>query len=235
MLALRTALFFLGLAGWTITIGILALPTMISRRAVWCAAYVWARGTLAWLHVACGISSHVEGAEHLSSARIIASRHQSAWDTLILWCTLKNPMFVLKRELYLIPIFGWYLWRTGQIGIDRANPKGAMERIITALNAPQHQQRTLVIFPEGTRTPPGVHRAFRAGIGKISAATQLPVVPAALNAGLFWPKRPLIKKPGRARIQFLPPVAPPTMDGITAWVQSLQQAIETRCQALQMS
>ena len=233
MRVVRTIVFLCGWMVWTVALGLLALPTMVSRRAVWWAAGIWVYGSLWWLRVACGITSQVQGTEHLRDARIIASRHQSAWDTLILWHTLKNPMFVLKRELYWIPVFGWYLWRTGQIGIDRANPKGAIARIVAALGAPEHRGRTLVIFPEGTRTPPGMHRSFRPGIGKISSTTQLAVVPAALNAGLFWPKRPWIKREGTAIIRFLSPVAAPDETKISEWVQAIQKSIESVSQELQ--
>ena len=229
---MRTLIFYAGWIFWTSLVGVLALPTILSRRAVWKAAHIWAQGTVWWLRIASGITSTVQHMEYLNGARIVASRHQSAWDTLMLWCVLKNPMFVLKRELYWIPIFGWYLWRTGQIGINRAQPKDAILRIISAMRRPENQSRTLVIFPEGTRTPPGVHRPFRPGIARVSAALTLPVVPAALNAGKFWPKRPLWQYPGNAILAFLAPVEAATEENLSAWLETLQEQIETASQRL---
>lgn len=230
MIAARTCLFFLGWISFTLTVGLLALPALISRRAIWWAARFWATGTLKWLRLTCGITSGVRGAEHLRGAKLVASKHQSAWDTLVLWCVLKNPVFVLKRELYWIPIFGWHLWRTGQIAIDRSNPKDAMERIAAGMK--RYEGRVLVIFPEGTRVPPGAFKPFRYGIGRISAMLDQSVVPAALNAGLFWPKRPLWKRPGHAVIAFLPAVPPASAENLEGWVKDLENLVLTETRKL---
>jgi 1-acyl-sn-glycerol-3-phosphate acyltransferase len=230
----RTVLFFIGWISFTIALGILALPTLLSRQATWIAARFWVKISLFWLRISCSITSEARGLEHLGGARIIASKHQSAWDTLMLWSLLKNPVFVLKRELYWIPIFGWYLWRTGQIGINRRKPKGAIERIAASMEVYGEQGRTLVIFPEGTRIPPGKTRAFHAGIARISAAMQQPVVPAVLNAGLFWPKCPLWKRPGHAVIEFLPPLPASPADDFKPWIAELERVINGATERLEV-
>jgi 1-acyl-sn-glycerol-3-phosphate acyltransferase len=232
---LRTILFFVGWVAFTFMVGVFALPLLLSQRATWCAAYFWASTTLLWLRISCGITSEARGIEHLHGARIVASKHQSAWDTLMLWCILKNPVFVLKRELYWIPVFGWYLWRSGQIGIDRSSPKDALNRITRGMTKYGEQGRVLVVFPEGTRIPPGGFKAFRSGIGRISALLQQPVVPAALNAGLFWPKKPLIKHPGHAVIKFLPPMSAAPADSLDVWVAQLQSVILAETESLSRS
>ena len=228
MMILRTFLFFAGWMALTLLMGVLAIPTLVSQRAVWMAAHIWARLTLLWLRVACGITSQVQGLEHLRDARIVAANHQSAWDTLMLWCLLKHPVFVLKRELYWIPIFGWYLWRTGQIGINRAKPQGVIEQVVTSMQRYGAQGRVLVIFPQGTRVKPTDSKPFKHGIGRISAALQWPVVPASLNAGWFWPKRPLWKRPGAAVIAFAAAMPAPANTHVAPWVATLEQGIMQR-------
>ncbi len=232
MVTVRTCVFFVGWISFTVVLGILSLPTLISRQATWIAARFWVYISLLWLRVSCGIASEARGLEHLSGARIVASKHQSVWDTLMLWGLLRNPVFVLKRELYWIPVFGWYLWRSGQIGINRSKPKGAIERIAECMKEYGAQGRVLVVFPEGTRIPPGQTRPFHAGIARVSTAMQQSVVPAALNAGLFWPKRPLLKRPGHAVVEFLPPLSSAPSDDYKPWLAQLETVINEATEKL---
>ena len=228
ILWLRTGLFFAGWVIATLMIGLIALPALISQRATWGVAYHWAGFTLFWLCVSCGTRSSARGLEHLpQGAGLIASKHQSAWDTLMLWRLLKNPAFVLKRELYWIPIFGWYLWRAGQIGIDRSSGRDAVSRMLRGAKKVIAEGRCIIIFPEGTRVPPGEQKPFRTGVARVSESLQLPVVPAALNSGLFWPKYSLKKLPGEAVMEFLP-AEPPFREPLEPWLQHLQQIINTR-------
>lgn len=221
---LRTIVFFVGWTTVTLVIGVLGLPSVISRRAVWKLCFVWNSFTLWWLKVTCGITSSVEGIEHVKPGMLIASKHQSAWDTIMLWCVLKNPVFVLKRELYFIPIFGWYLWRSGQIAINREDKQGALQRVTWGTERYAKQGRSLIMFPEGTRIAPGTHGTFRPGIARVSAALKLPVAPVALNAGYFWPKRPIWKTPGHAVLQFLPPIEA-CGDDTNSWMKDLEARI----------
>ena len=225
MIRLRSIAFIVSWTLLTFTMGVLCVPTLVSQRAVWWAARLWARGSLGLVFVMCGIRTHLQGLEHIHHAKIIAANHQSAWDTLVLWCVLKNPVFVLKRELYWIPVFGWYLWRTGQIGINRSKPYGVVDTIVTRMRRYGEEGRALVVFPQGTRSKPGEDKPFKQGIGRISAALQWPVVPAALNAGYFWPKRPWLKWPGTATLEFLPPREAATRESLSDWVNALQATI----------
>ena len=229
---LRTLIFFAGWFALTLAVGIAAIPALASQRAVWFASLAWARLTLIWLRITCGITSQVRGAEHLKGAKIVVCNHQSAWDTLMLWSMLKNPVFVLKRALFLIPIFGWYLKRTGQIGIDRAKPQGTIEQIIALMKHYETQGRVLVIFPQGTRVKPGDSKPFKHGIGRISAALGWPVVPAALNAGYFWPKKPIWKTSGTAVLEFLPPLPAPTGNHVSPWVNTLEKLVMEKAATL---
>jgi len=229
---LRTILFFIGLIPFTLMAGIVAAPTLLSQKATWFVADIWAGLTLFWLRVTCGIRSEVRGAGALPSANIIyASKHQSAWDTLMLWRTLKRPLFILKRELYWIPFFGWYLWRSGQIAINRAERRKAMEQIIAQAGEAQKANRPIVIFPEGTRGKPYADTTYHSGVAKLSEALAWPVIPVALNAGKFWPKRPLWKTPGTAIMEFLPKMDACKGDK-TSWMAELKARIENACKLL---
>lgn len=230
---IRSAIFILGWTALTIVCGVLFLPALVSQRATWFVSGIWAHITLAWLRISCGIRSHARGIEHLKAGTLVASKHQSTWDTLMLWNVLGNPAFILKRGLYFIPIFGWYLARGGHIGIDRKSGRNAMRTILEAAPKLMEQGRGLVIFPEGTRMRPGQQKPFHLGVARISHRLQLPVIPVALNAGYFWPKytHSLLKSPGDAVLEFLPPVAPCGEDQ-QAWVDALQGIINGRSAAL---
>jgi 1-acyl-sn-glycerol-3-phosphate acyltransferase len=224
----RTACFFAGWVVLTAFIGLFAPLLMPSQRASWWASRQWATATLWWLRICCGVRSVVQGAP---ASRLIASKHQSAWDTIMLWKQLGNPCFILKRELYWIPVFGWYLWRTGQIAIDRRNARGAMRHVLEQAQARHAQGRSIVIFPEGTRVQPSEDAAFHGGIARLSETLGEPVTPAALNAGYFWPKHRLQKSPGMAVLEFLP--AMPAAAGSTGpWLAELKRAINAASDAI---
>lgn len=229
---IRSLIFIVGWTLLTLICGVLFLPALATQRTTWFVSGIWAQLTLGWLRVACGIRSHVRGREHLHPGTLIASKHQSTWDTLMLWNVLGNPAFVLKRGLYFIPIFGWYLARGGHIGIDRRSGRNALRTILDAAPMLMAQGRTLVIFPEGTRMHVGQEKPFHRGVARISQALQLPVTPVALNAAMFWPKYTvtLRKNPGDAVLEFLPPVPPAQGE---EWLPRLQQLINERTRVLE--
>lgn len=233
MLRLRSALFLGGWAMLTLGFGLLCLPTLLSRRAVWAVARVWVALTLAWLRLACGVRSEVRGRAHLPAQGIlVAAKHQSTWDTLMLWRELRNPAFVLKRELYRIPVFGWYLRRAGQIAIDRRSGRSAMRTILDAAAQVVAEGRALVIFPEGTRLRAGEEKPFHPGVARLSHGLQLPVIPAALNAANHWPRHDWLKHPGTAVLEFLSPM-PPFEEPMLPWLAHLQQAVNVRTAQLE--
>lgn len=222
MAALRSALFYSGWSVLTLLLGMAALPLLVSQRACWWAARRWVVASLAWLRIACRIESRIAGAP---GALLVASNHQSTWDTLALYRALRNPAFVMKRELYWIPVFGWYLWRTGPIAIDRRRGREAMRTVIERAQQCMQQGRHVVLFPEGTRVPVGADYPYHSGIARLSAALAQPVAPAVVNAGHFWPKASWIKTPGVAVLQFLPTHAP-CDDDKARWLAGLQAQIQ---------
>jgi 1-acyl-sn-glycerol-3-phosphate acyltransferase len=119
-----------------------------------------------------------------------------------------DPAIVLKKELLRIPIWGWYLQRSGMIPIDRGGAAKALAGMMAAAHKAVAENRKIVIFPQGTRTAPGEQRPYKSGVAALYQELNLPVVPMALNSGLLWPKNSFMKKPGVITIEFLPPIAP---------------------------
>lgn len=141
-----------------------------------------------------------------SGRSIIAAKHQSAWDTLIFHVLLRDPVYVLKQELLTIPLMGWYLRKAGNIPIDRSAGSRALRMMQRAVDQALAEDSTIIIFPEGTRTAPGAPPSYQPGIAALYQHTEAPVVPVALNSGLFWKRAGLPARPGVITIEILPPM-----------------------------
>ncbi|MDP9195907.1 MAG: 1-acyl-sn-glycerol-3-phosphate acyltransferase [Pseudomonadota bacterium] len=168
----------------------------------------------------------VSGLEHIPQGPfLLAAKHQSAWETMKLHLLLRDPAVVLKRELMLIPLWGWLAARAGMISVHRNKRGRTIPSLIRGAKKVAAEGRPIVIFPQGTRVAPGDHRPYKIGIGILYQELGLPVVPMALNSGLFWPRHSFIKQPGTVTVQFLPPMPP----GLTAeeLVKKLQDTLET--------
>ena len=155
----------------------------------------------------------IRGQEHLPShgSYIIASKHQSAYETLKLHILFGDPAIVLKKELTDIPLWGQITKKIDGIAIDRKSGEKSMQSITDSVIRMKEQERPIVIFPQGTRVPLGTpveKKPYKSGIYKMYTASDLPVIPLAINSGLFWPKKGFLKKPGIATFEFLPPIKP---------------------------
>ncbi len=212
MLAVRSLLFNLAFFGWTAIASLLALPAaFLTHRpgAIHAVARLWARGTFVLLKVLCRIDHRVSGLENLPAGPcLIAAKHQSAWDTMIFSQLVERPSFVVKRELTRIPLFGWVLARSEMVPVDRAGGTKALRNMVATARQRLQAGYSIVIFPEGTRTAPGQQRPYHPGIAALYRELGVPVVPVALNSGLFWGRRNFVKRPGRIRLELLPPIPP---------------------------
>jgi 1-acyl-sn-glycerol-3-phosphate acyltransferase len=194
-------------------------------------ARLWARGVMALLARLVGLRHQVRGSGHLPTGPVVlAAKHQSAWDTVIFYLLFDGPVYVLKKELLAIPIAGWYLRRVGMVGVDRRGGAPALKAMIAGVEAALADGRAVVIFPEGTRTAPGERRPYYPGVAALYTRLGAPVVPVALNSGLFWPRRAFLKRPGRIALEFLPPMAPGL--GRRAFTAELERRIEYACARL---
>ena len=135
-------------------------------------------------------------------------KHQSAWEAIVMPLALDDPAPMVKRELLMVPIYGWYMARAGAIAIDRKAGAAALRRIVAAARPAAAEGRPIVIFPQGTRVAPGVTVPYQPGVFALYQALSLPLVPAALNSGLFWGRRSFMKRPGCVTLQFLEPIPP---------------------------
>lgn len=191
----------------------------------------WALGALFLAKHICNITYEIRGREHmLSTPAIYAGKHQSAWDTVIFLVLLENPAYVLKRELLHIPLWGWYLWRMQMIAIDRSAGASAMKHMLKQAKAVLADKRPIVIYPEGTRTRPGAAPDYHPGTTALYAFLDVPVVPVALNSGVYWGKDAFLKRPGKIILEFLPPIAPGLAK--SEFAATLEKTIETASQKL---
>jgi 1-acyl-sn-glycerol-3-phosphate acyltransferase len=195
---------------WTFLISVISLPALVaSQRATIWISELWTAVSLLLLQRIVGLSHEVRGRDNLpNGAAIVAIKHQSAWDTVVLWSLLENPAIVLKRSLTIIPVFGWYMRRGGAIAIDRAAGAKALKAMVAAARLAAAEGRPIAIFPEGTRTPVGVRQRYQPGVAALYMHLGLPIVPIALNSGLFWGRRSFVKRPGRILVKILPPIEP---------------------------
>lgn len=227
MIFARSLIFNLCFFAWAGIASIIFAPLfMISPQASLLAARPWASGALWLARVILGITHEVRGAQYISTAPVIyASKHQSAWDTAIFLVLLNQPAYVLKRELLSMPLWGWYLWRMQMIAIDRSAGASSIKHMLKTAKERLSQGRSIVIYPEGTRTRPGAAPHYHPGVVALYSFLKTPVVPVALNSGYFWGKNAFLKRPGKIIIEFLPPMAP-GMEKET-FTQTLQNTIES--------
>lgn len=228
MVLLRSLVFNVCFYALLIVLMILGAPLLLlrRRRMVQSWARLWAQLSLVLLHGICNLKVEFRGLEHIpKGAGMIASKHQSFLETFALLCVVPDFTFVHKRELGLLPFFGWYLKGTEQISIDRTRRSAALNEVAKASRKIFAEGRQLIIFPEGTRQPIGGAPQYKAGAAFVQAETGVVCVPVALNSGLFWPRRQFRRYPGTIVIEFLEPIAPGLRKG--EFMKLLQERIET--------
>ena len=169
----------------------------------------WARSNHWLMEKVVGTTFTVEGLENIpEGGYILAPKHQSLWDTYALLPWLDDPVYILKRELMWIPIFGWYVARQKMIPVDRGARGKVMVKVMERAKEEMAAGRQLIIYPEGTRRPAGAEPAYKYGIARIYRDLDVPVVPVAMHPGLFWPRRKFLRFPGHFKVRILPPIEP---------------------------
>jgi 1-acyl-sn-glycerol-3-phosphate acyltransferase len=189
---------------------LVALPTiLLPYAALHSVLRHYASSTLWFLRVVCGTRVEWRGREKLpAGAYIVACKHQSLWETFALFMVLPDPTYVLKRELMWLPLFGWLATKARMIPIDRGSHTKALASMVAAARREAARGRQIVIFPEGTRRPPGAKPRYLPGVAFLYSELGLPCVPIALNSGLFWPRRSLRRYPGTVLVEVLDPIPP---------------------------
>lgn len=225
---LRAGLFNLAFWSWTLLLLFVGLPLLPfwDRRRVRAYARFWERGIHALLAGLVGLRYEVRGLDRLPPGPIlVASKHQSAWETLVFHLLIPDLVVGLKDELTRIPLFGTYLLRAGNIRIDRGGAARALKSLVDGARAAVARGESVLIFPEGTRRDPGAPPDYKPGVAALYRALGVPCVPVALNSGLFWGRRSFLKYPGTVTVEFLEPI-PPGLDRAT-FLRTLEERIET--------
>ena len=199
-------LFYALLVIWII----LALPTfLMPARVFMSVARRWARQSIWLMRVVCGTRVEYRGLEKIPKGPLlVASKHQSMWETFALLQFFDQPLFIYKRELGWIPFFGWYLVKANMIGVDRDGGMRSLMEMARRAPAEVRRGRQLVIFPEGTRRAVDAPPSYKTGVGQIYVNSGVPCLPVALNSGLFWPRRTFMRHPGTLVVEFLDPLPP---------------------------
>ena len=210
MNTVRSALFALVLAVITPPYALIASLTFpFKPHTRYRLITTWSDITLWFVGNLLGIRYQVLGRDNMPQrASVILSKHQSAWETIALQHIFPPLAFVLKRELLKVPFFGWGLAQMPIVSIDRAAGKDALVQVEEQGRALLEQGFWVVVFPEGTRVAPGAKRRYKIGGAYLATRTEVPVVPVAHNAGEFWRRNALVKRPGKVTVSIGPPIDP---------------------------
>ncbi len=177
------------------------------RRKAWFVPKFWARANVWLLDKIAGVKSEITGQENLpEGSYIVAPKHQSAYDTFAFLPWIPDALYILKRELMWIPLFGWYVAKMKMIPINRGARSVALKKAVILTRERMKEGRQLTIYPEGTRRSAGAPPEYKYGIVELYAQLDVPVVPIAHMAGLYWPRRKFLRYPGTIKGRFLPPI-----------------------------
>lgn len=222
---LFNALFYLV----TIVLMIVGLPTLlIGRSGILALARLWGAVLLWLLKLICGLEVEFRGVENIPhGGALVAVKHQSFLETVALLKHIQDFAIILKRELTFVPIFGLYLLVSKQIAIDRAQGLKSLRKVVSATRPALADGRKVIIYPEGTRRPPGAPPDYKSGVAALYADGKAPCLPVAVNTGLFWKRRSFVRRPGVAVIEFLRPIRPGL--GRAAFMRMLEDTIESAC------
>ncbi|HET7210354.1 MAG TPA: lysophospholipid acyltransferase family protein [Methyloceanibacter sp.] len=194
----------------TVLFLVLGSPLLFGpRRWAMAALAMHGRFELWLLKVIAGTKLEVRGLEKLPEGScLVAAKHQSAWETFALIPLFRDPAYLMKRELFWIPLHGWFSRKFEMIPVDRDKGPSALRRMLREAKDRAAQGREIVIFPEGTRRAPGAPPDYKTGVVLLYEALRIPCVPLALNSGVFWPRRSLLRRPGTIVVEILDPIPP---------------------------
>lgn len=227
---LRSLVFTIQAYGMMAVMALAFLPwALVDRRGAFAAVRVWTnwvRWTAGWM---IGLKSEIRG-EVPQGEVMIAAKHQSFFDIILIANALPRPKFIMKKQLIWAPFVGLYALRIGCVAVDRGKRGAAIKAMVDGVKSGATEPGQLIIFPQGTRVAPGESLPYKVGVGVLYQEMGAPVVPVACNVGVFWPRRRLYRAPGLAVIEFLPAIQPglPLRD----FLSEVEQAVESRSDAL---
>ena len=224
MTAVRSFLFHAIFYLWSAVVAIVCTPILLGP-ASWTLAmfHVWGRSISVLLRI-CGVKVEVRGREHIPTGpALVAPKHQCMYDVFAQFTWLPASVFVMKKELNLIPWFGWYAAKVGTIDIDRSGGAGALKAMVSKAKALFARDRQIVIFPEGHRGEPGVAGDYKPGVAALYRELDVPVHPVATNSGVHW--KSFLRTPGTIVFEYLEPIPPGLKRA--EFMRTLQERIET--------
>jgi len=202
---------------------------LVQRSAAFTAVHTycrWVRWTASWM---VGLKSEVRG-EIPTDEVLIAAKHQSFFDIILIVSAVPRPKFIMKSILRFAPILGWYALRIGCIPVDRGKRAQAIQQMMQGVKSGTQEPGQLIIYPQGTRVAPGAARSYKIGTGVLYEQTGQACVPAATNVGVFWPRHGILRKPGLAVVEFLPVIEPGKP--VKAFMEELEEVVETNSNRL---
>ncbi|MEM7461166.1 MAG: lysophospholipid acyltransferase family protein [Pseudomonadota bacterium] len=205
---------------------------IIPRKLCWRVVRLWAKSHLILQHWTIGSVYEFRGLENIPTDRpfIVASKHQSTWETYTQLLFLDDPSYVLKRELMWIPLFGWYAAKMNVVPVNRGKRSAALASMTLEAERQYHAGRKIIIYPEGTRTSAGAKPYYKYGVTHLYDELGATILPIALNSGLFWPRKSSKIYPGKIIMEFLPPIEPGLRK--SQFSAELENRIETATTAL---
>ena len=221
----RSLVFLVLMYGSLPVIGLVCLPwALFNRRGAYAGVHGFCRFTRWAAHHVVGLRAEMRGPLPEGQV-IIAAKHQSFFDIILIVSVTPRPRFIMKRELLRAPVLGWYAKRIGCVAVDRGKRGRAIARLREEVAQLRDEPGQLVIYPQGTRVAPGVDMPYKIGTGLIYEDLHLPCIPAATNVGVFWPRHGILRKPGLAVVEFLPtlPAGLPRDE----FMETLEERIET--------
>ncbi|MCR8548057.1 1-acyl-sn-glycerol-3-phosphate acyltransferase [Salipiger sp. P9] len=227
---LRSLIFVGQMYGAMAVLGILFFPwAMVSRRGARLACLLWCRWARWTAHWMVGLKSEIRGTPPEGEV-LIAAKHQSFFDIIMIFSAVPAGKFIMKRELLWAPVLGQYALRIGCVPVDRGKRGAAIAKMLQDVDRGTAEPGQLIIYPQGTRVAPGVHKPYKVGAALLYEQTGQPCVPAATNVGAFWPRTGIYRKPGLAVVEFLPVIAPGLPKD--AFLKQLAEEVETASDAL---
>ena len=234
MILLRSILWLIVFYAWSLVVGIGMIPLFLApRRWMVAAMTFWARGVNAMIKSVCGITVDFRGLENLPKGRVlIAAKHQCMFDTMGPFAVLSDFSYVMKKELLVIPFYGWFSLKAGMIVVDREAHAKALRKLVAdaKVRMAEADERQIVIFPEGHRQDPGAPPDYKPGVAALYRELGVPCVPVATNSGVHWPAHGILRLPGKIVYQFLEPIPPGLRRG--EFMRLLEERIETASAAL---
>jgi len=200
------------------------IPALISREGAWAGIHAYCRYVRLTARLLVGLRSEIRG-EVPQGEVLIASKHQSFFDIILICSVAARPKFIMKKELKWAPLLGFYAWRIGCIPVDRGKKGRAIAEMKKAVAEGAKVPGQLIIYPQGTRVAPGAAMPYKVGTGLLYQQMDKPCIPAATNVGVFWPRHGIYRKPGLAVVEFLPAIAPGK--SVADFMAELERVVET--------